>query len=248
IIINNIPVGSTGKGSLVFDAGGGTGRWACNLSQIYKKTRFIVYDLSVDMLNKANLNIKNINAESRITVIHGDLTKMDNIKTEYVDHIVSIYSPISFIYKKHEAFKEMYRILKPGGSIIIMGHGFYNALYSKIQNYHAHPKELDALDEKKLVKWTDYVPKLNVFSQEIMEAELLSVGFSDCKSYGVPVFVQPEDEDFDPSNTKKSRISRALENEQFFQKILELEMKYNSIKSVVNRGVNIFTLARKFTK
>jgi hypothetical protein len=65
------------------------------------------------------------------------------------------------------------------------------------------------------------------------------------KTYGVPVFAQPGQEDFDPENVTKSKISAALENEDFFNKVFELEMKYNSQLTITNRGMNMFAVAVK---
>lgn len=243
IIRDNIPSDIDEK-AIILDAGGGTGRWVCDLSKIYK-SKFIVYDLSSDMLRKANENIRNAGIKNRIKIIEGDLRNMEKVEAESVDYIISIYSPISFIYEKRKALREMYRVLKKGGKIIIMGHGFYNAIFSKINNFCAEASELKDLDKEKVVKWGDYVPKLNVFSKEIMEDDLKKVGFKIDKTYGVPVFVQPGPEDFDPENIKKSRISDALEKEDFFSKVFKLEMKYNSQPTIANRGMNIFTVAFK---
>lgn len=243
IIKNNIPVAIDGK-AVILDAGGGTGRWVCDLSKIYK-SKFVVYDMSRDMLEKAKWNIKNANIENRVKLIEGDLRNMKSLESESVDYIVSIYSPISFIYEKEKAFSELFRVLKRGGKIIIMCHGFYNALASKINNYCADTKELEVLSNEQIVKWGEHVPKLNVFSKEIIESDLKQVGFSLGKTYGVPVFTQPGPEDFDPENTTKSKISTALENEDFFNKIFELEMKYNSQPTIANRGMNMFAVAVK---
>lgn len=243
IIKDNIPV-EINKDAVILDAGGGTGRWVCDLSKIYK-SKFIIYDLSREMLEKAKDNIRNANIENRVKLIEGDLKSMKSLESESVDHIVSIYSPISFIYDKEKAFRELFRVLKKDGKIIIMGHGFYNAIASKINNYCANTKELDALANNQMVKWGEHVPKLNVFSKEIIENDLKQAGFSLDKTYGVPIFAQPGFEDFDPENEKKSRISLALEKEYFFKKVFELEMKYNSQPTVVNKGMNIFTIAVK---
>ncbi len=147
--------------------------------------------------------------------------------------------------EKEKALNEMRRVLKKGGKIIIMGHGFYNAISSKINNYCTDIEELDILYKEKIVRWSKRVPKLNIFSKEILENDLVQAGFTPNKIYGVPVFVQPGQEDFDPGNVKKSRISAALEKEYFFKKVFELEMKYNSLPSVANRGMNIFAVAFK---
>lgn len=243
IIKDNIPI-NIKKNSVILDAGGGTGRWVCDLSKIYK-SKFIIYDLSSDMLAKAAENIKNANIENRVKLIEGDLKNMNKVETNSIDYIISIYSPISFIYKKEKVFSEMYRILKKDGKIIIMGHGFYNAIFSKINNFFVEGSELDRLDCEKMVKWGKHIPKLNVFSGEIMEKDLKKASFSVCKNYGVPVFVQPGSEDFDPDNIKKSKISKALEKKEFFDKIFKLEMKYSSQPTVVNRGMNILSVAFK---
>lgn len=243
IIKDNISV-EINEDEIVLDAGGGTGRWVCDLSKIYK-SKFIVYDLSSDMLEKAKENIKNADIENRVELIEGDLKNIESLKSESINYIISIYSPISFIYDKEKAFSELFRVLKKGGKIIIMGHGFYNAVASKINNYCADTKELEVLDNEQMVKWGEHVPMLNVFSKEIMENDLKRAGFSLAKTYGVPVFAQPGPEDFDPENIKKSKISSALENKNFFNKIFELEMKYNNLPTIANRGMNIFTTAEK---
>jgi len=243
IIIDNIDI-ETSAEKTILDAGGGTGRWVCDLSKKYK-TNFIVYDRSSDMLKKAKENISATKIESRVKLVEGDLTDMKEVDSDSIDHIISIYSPISFIYEKQKAFNEMFRTLKKGGKIIIMGHGFYNAVASKINNYCAKAEELKALNDTNMVKWGDSVPPLNTFSKEIMEKDLQEAGFVIIKTYGVPVFVQPGAEDFDPENVKKSRISTALENDIFFQQIFNLEMQYNGMSSLANRGMNIFTVAQK---
>jgi len=95
------------------------------------------------------------------------------------------------------------------------------------------------------VKWAPHVPELVTFSKESMEKLLNNAGFQIKKTYGVPVFVQPGPEDFDSENEKVSAVSRYLEQPGIFKEIFDLEMKNNSEDTVVNRGMNIFTLAIK---
>lgn len=230
--------------SLVMDAGGGTGRWAVMLNK-FLKGKIVVFDRSVDMLAKAKENIKNGDASSQISIVEGDLTNIKHFKNESVDHIVSIYSPLSFIYEQTKAVQEMLRILKPGGRILIMSHGHFNAIASKINNYKAGPKELKNLSDTRMIKWSQHVPELVTHSKESIEKLFSDVGFQIIKTYGVPVFVQPGNEDFDPDNRERSGISEYLENADNFTAILELEMKYNSLDTVANRGINVFLLAEK---
>lgn len=230
--------------SKILDAGGGTGRWVCNLSKIFNSS-FILYDLSEDMLEVAKSNINKEGIQNRVKIMQGDLINMDSIPNESIDYIISIYSPISFIYEKENAVKELYRILKKGGKILIMGHGFYNAIYSKINNYSAPATEINLILNESMVKWADFVPKLNIFSKESMEGMLKDQGFNIISTCGIPVFVQPGPEDFDSSNKKISSISKALQNKDFFDTVLNTEIKFNERPEVANRGMNIFTIAQK---
>ena len=230
--------------SLTMDAGGGTGRWAVKLST-FLKGRIAVFDRSVDMLAKARENIEYSSASDRIDIIEGDLTNIEQFKDQSVDHIVSIYSPLSFVYEQDKVAQELFRILKPGGRILMMSHGHFNALSSKINNYNASADELKNLVETRMVTWASHVPELVTHSKESIEKLFSGVGFHILKTYGVPVFVQPEPEDFDPSNEKQSNISEYLENPDIFKMIFELEMKFNAVDTVSNRGMNVFVLAEK---
>lgn len=243
IIKQNILV-NTSKDTVLFDAGGGTGRWIVKMSK-NTDIPFILYDRSTDMLEKAKSNIEEANIQDRVRIMHGDLTDIKEQKTESVDYIVSIYSPISFIYDNKKAFSEMFRILKKGGKILIMGHGYYNALFSKINNYNAPKEELQRLHDAYRVKWAPHVPELITYSKESMELNLMDAGFTIGKTFGIPIFVQPGPEDFNPANEGVSRISKYLEDVNNFNQIFEIEMASNSLPTVANRGMNIFTLAIK---
>ena len=48
---------------------------------------------------------------------------MPNIETESVDSVTSIFGSFSYVTKPDEAVQEIYRVLKPGGSIFIMAYG-----------------------------------------------------------------------------------------------------------------------------
>jgi len=230
--------------SLVMDAGGGTGRWAVKLSECLKGN-LVVFDRSENMLEKAKTNIANSKVSDRISTELGDLTNIEKFKNESVDHIVSIYSPLSFIYEQEQAASELYRILKPGGRILVMSHSFLNALASKINNYQASAKEIKKLADTRMVTWAPHVPELVTQSKESIEKLFSGAGFTVHKTYGVPVFVQPGPEDFDPNNEQRSNVSTYLEDPEVFQSIFDLEMNHNSDNTACNRGMNMFVLAEK---
>ena len=230
--------------SLTMDAGGGTGRWAIKLSEVLKG-KLVIFDRSADMLAKASENIGKSNVSDRINMVEGDLIQIDYFADNSVDNIVSIYSPLSFIYEQGKAAKELFRILKPGGRILVMSHSYHNALASKINNYRADSKELQKLANEQRVKWAPHVPELVTHSKESIEKLFSDAGFQIQKTYGVPVFVQPGPEDFDSENEKKSAVSEYLENPDVFKSVFKIEMRFNANETVANRGMNMFILAEK---
>jgi len=243
IIKRYIPVDMSSR-SVIFDAGGGPGRWICSLAKLCE-ANFILYDLSKDMLKRAEESIHKAGIEKRVKIIQGDMLNINVIPNSSVDYIISIYNPISFIEEKEKAISELFRILKKDGIIMIMGQGYFNAVASKINNYFAKADELQAIVSESKVKWNDAVPQLNIFSQESMECLLASAGFAPIATYGVPCFVQPGAKDFESTNSQKSCISRALEDADFFNAVFDAEMRFNSQKTIVNRGMNIFSVAIK---
>jgi ubiquinone/menaquinone biosynthesis C-methylase UbiE len=230
--------------SVLLDAGGGTGRWALKINDALG-VPVTVIDRSRDMLEKARENIGAANKKEEIALINGDIINMNSIADDTFDHAVSIYSPLSFIYEQDKAVRELYRVLKKGGRLLVMSHGQHNALYSKINNYHSDIDQLRALEEKRMVKWSDHVPNLVTHSKESLESLLAGVGFSPIRTYGIPLYVQPGSEDFDPNNGKVSSISEYLEDLTIFSAVFDLEMRHNSSPTIANRGMNIFTLAQK---
>ena len=245
-IIKNILLKEIQKGQNlhILDAGGGTARWSIMLSEKIK-AKYLVYDLSEDMLRVAKSNIIKANKKYLIRIKRGDLENMSDIKDNTFDYIFSIYNVFSFITNISKVLSEIYRVLKPGGKIMIMGQGKFNAISSKISISHSYGDDLDSVVYKNKVKWKDSVPILNMFSKESLERYLENAGFTVLRSYGIPIFTVPGSEDFTFPYKKMSEISKVLENKDFFNRVLEIEMKFNNIPSLVNRGMNIMSVGTK---
>lgn len=236
---------SISKEAVILDAGGGTGRWIHMLSKIYH-SRFVLYDKSKDMLEVALKKKELQKLSNRLEVIQGDIQDMDRIRDSSVDYLISIYNPVSFVKEPLLFFREVQRILKPNGIGLITGQGFYNAIASKINNYLADAPELNKLDKEEMVRWSSSLAPLHVFSRESFEKLANASRLKVIKTYGVPVFVQPGPEDFDPENKQKSKVSSKLEsNSEFYKTVFRLEMKYNSQELLVNRGMNLIIVVQK---
>ncbi len=236
---------SPSKKAVILDAGGGTGRWIGIMSKKFN-SKFILYDLSSDMLNMAK-NKKDLEClKDRLEIVQGDIQNMFKIKSSSVDYVTSIYNPVSFVENPILFFKEIKRILKKGGIAVVMGQGFTNAIASKINNYLAEAKELTVLDKEEKVKWNPNLAALNVFSKESIENLANKAGLKLINTYGIPVFLQPGPEDFDSENKQRSRVSTKLEaDNKFYKAVYKLEMKYNSKNTMVDRGMNLMVVVQK---
>lgn len=243
-IINKYINAGVSNETVILDAGGGTGRWIQMLSKIYK-SKFVLYDKYEDMLNMARGKKSLSKISNRLQIIKGDIQNMKQIKSNSVDYLVSIYSPISFVEKPILFFNEIKRILKPNGVGLVMGQGYYNAIASKINNYQDEAVNLNKLEKDEKVKWSESLAPLHVFSKESLEKLATKSKLTLLKTYGIPVFIQPGPEDFDSENKQRSRVSSKLERDsKFFDEVFRLEMKYNSQDSIVNRGMNLFIVVQ----
>lgn len=248
IISENFKKFISDKGEItLLDAGCGTWVWIERFvnDPIFKdkKINYIWYDLFDSMLDKAKEKFKD---KSNIKLIKGNIENMKEIKPNSIDFIISIYSPISFLDNPESFIQEIKRVLKKWWEALIMWHSYFSAIESKLNIYYPfNDDEIEKLMNDWLVKWNDSLPYLSTFSMEKFFYLWDKNGLINYKCYWIPVFVKPGSEDWDEKNEKKSDISKKLENEEFFNKAFELEMKYNSNLSVVNRWLNILVHYKK---
>lgn len=234
------------KGVTIVDFGGGTGKWAKILDDFLVESEIIIVDLSKDMLGVAETKIKAGLYKNKISLINTDMTNVKELGNNIADYIISTYNPLSFVDNPQSVIDEAYRIVKPGGKVTITVQAYYNALYSKIYNYQAPVEELRQIREKKKLFWNDFVPETWQLSQQDMEEMFRQAGFNEIESRGIACITQPQDEDWDQTNTKIGKLSKKLNtDEAFFKAVLESELIAGKDQYAVNRGMNIMTIGKK---
>lgn len=234
------------KGVTIVDFGGGTGKWAKILDDFLVESEIIIVDLSKDMLGVAETKIKAGLYKNKISLINADMTNVKELGNNIADYIISTYNPLSFVDNPQSVIDEAYRIVKPGGKVTITVQAYYNALYSKIYNYQAPVEELRQIREKKKLFWNDFVPETWQLSQQDMEEMFRQAGFNEIESRGIACITQPQDEDWDQTNTKIGKLSKKLNtDEAFFKAVLKSELIAGKDQYAVNRGMNIMTIGKK---
>lgn len=113
-----VPAGSQ---SLVFDAGGGTGRWAVRIAEKGCKVHLI--DASEEMLKMATNRTREHGMGDKITIRKGNIAK-----TDYPDEMFDLVfcEHTLFLFKEPDILiKELVRILKKKSKLVISCHNRY---------------------------------------------------------------------------------------------------------------------------
>ena len=228
------------------DFGGGTGRWLAILDKYFTNSKFIIVDLSSDMLEKAQKKIDFGIFKNKVQLVKSNIEDIPLLNDNSADIIISTYNPLSFTNDPQKVINEAYRILKPNGVAIITSQAYYNALYSKINNYLADTKELKYIKNERKLKWNDFVPETWQLSKEDMESMYQKSGFKNIFSRGIATIIQPQSEDWDQTNNKLGSLSSKLnEDEEFYNFILELEINAGKDEFAVNRAMNLMVVGQK---
>lgn len=245
IIQKHLNAHYNGKRMLILDAGCWTGRWIEKIIKLNpeKDLEFIAYDLFPSMLDKARQNLHNY---SNVKFIEWDLQEIIDIDQNSIDFCISIYSPISFVDDSGKVINQIGKVLKSWSEALIMWHSYHNAIDSKINNYLASAEELIELTTKKIVRWNSMLPPLNVYSIEDFR-ELGHINSLPCIwGYGVTIYAEPQNEDWDPKNAQKSIISNKIETDKaFFDAIFHIEIQNNFKTELINRWINIIWVFKK---
>jgi len=232
---------------VLIDFGGGTGRWLQDLDPYFTNSHFIIVDLSKDMLAKAKEKVDVGAYKNKVTLVHGDISQhIEDIPESSADYIISTYNPLSFVDVPQNVIDEAFRILKSGGVAQITIQGYYNALYSKVNNMLADASELNEIFSEKKVKWNPYVPKLWQLPKADMEGFFTASGFTDIESRGIATIIQPQGEDFDPENKQLGSLSKKLnEDKAFYDALLTIELAAGKDQNTIDRAMNILTVGVK---
>lgn len=128
-------------GDTVLDFGCGTGtitlRIARNANKVYG------VDVSEGMLKRANQNLKNQNIDNAAFI---KITTLDKMFQADFFHVITIFNVLQYIENRKELFRQLYKLLKPQGILIVAapcfgGMNTFSALFVKfLRSVHIMPE------------------------------------------------------------------------------------------------------------
>jgi len=215
----------------ILDAGGGTGFWSRKLAEL--DYRVVCADISEGMLNEGKRMIEGTPLASKIDFVHADIINMAEFPDECFSLVLAEGDPLSYCDNPDKAVKEMVRVAKKGVYIIASVDSFFGALSRMVQ---ARDFEgLNMLLESGDTSSTQGEIQHN-FTVEELRNLYLQNGLEAVDIIAKPVFAMA---------IPWSRMEEILGDERYREKILELELRFNSDPRIVGLGNHLEIVGRK---
>ncbi len=126
---------------VILDVGCGGGKTVNRLAQQVPQGKIFGIDYSADMVKYSRKVNKKLIAQNRVQIFEGSVEKM-SFPNDYFD-LVTAFETYYFWSSFHDALKELERVLKPGGKLLLVNEmvqdGVYDVKFAKlIEETHVH--------------------------------------------------------------------------------------------------------------
>lgn len=225
----------------ILDAGGGTGKYAIKIAKFYIKHQikhFKIYllDITPSMLEIATHKIKLHHLEKWIKLIEGDLEKTPFLSS-YFDLVISLNDPIGYSTDPTKAIKELLRVVKNDGRLIISIDNKFDVLRFLISSRQF--KKIKKLDKTNRIQWTKDMPLLYTFTPNTLKKIVKRAGGKIEKILGYPVFTYPT-----PQDVEGILYTTIFNDPKIFSLLMKIELKYID-ENVAVRGNHLLAIIKK---
>lgn len=190
----------------ILDAGGGNGREAIPLAKLGHQMTLL--DSSPMMLNDAGVYADEHQVANRITYRLGDIEEMESFFESEQFDVILCHNVLHFSDRPDRQLNAMFRTLKPGGFVSILGINRFSTPYRKAFFERDLAGVLPVLESRKLISKTFKAP-VNLYSGEEIGEMLTAAGLAVESQYGVRCIT-----DYWGDNDLKSTPDNAAELEK----------------------------------
>lgn len=222
------------KSIKILELGAGTGEWAYKILKEFENTSCVLVDFSSNMLNKAELKLRNF--KNRVKIINSDIEKL-NIAEKF-DIVLDIYV-LPFFYDTDKLIKIVSSNLKSKGISISVGENFYNGLALNILK--GNIDEIRKVIESENGELSQFVPELHFNKMCELEKIHKKYGIVPIFKCGYPVISLIGVEE--ALTTNRNTISKILEND--YEYIFNIEKHNIQETELCNRGKYICIVGEK---
>jgi len=225
----------------LLDAGAGTGRWGIKIAEELG-CETLLLDISKEMLEVAKRKIAKKKLTHLVTIQERDIEKPGFPKGSRYDLIILFHNVLSFVDKPQKALKNVERVTKKGGYVVVIVANKYHALY--FSNVTSQFKELDRVIKRDQIKFAKDSPPMHTFTPNSLHNLLMKNGFSSAKIYGFPITIYPNMEE--TTLAKNSEYMKEnLTQKNITRKLLEIESKVCLEEETASRGNMLLAIGRK---
>ncbi len=226
----------------ILDAGGGTGRWLIRIIKEMKGSSGVIYDLSNDMLQVAREKVSKLKISDRVKLVNGNIERMSDQESSQYDIVICFHNVLGFVQNIQGAFREMSRVLKKGGYLVMVLPNKYHTIFFNMSV--GRFKVLDDVVIRDIGSFTNSMPKIRLFTPNYVRSLYKSHNFSNVRVYGFPITIYP--------NIKETRIvgntetiKDILSRKKLFKKIKNIELKLILEEEAAARGNNLLSIGVK---
>lgn len=219
------------KSIRVLDAGGGDGFWAQKLVELgYKK--IVLTDISQEILDEAAKRFSQLKIKHDVKLVKSDVADMKELETACFDFVFSQYDAVSYCLKPARAVKELARVAKKNGYVIV-------SLDTKFRRV---PELIEAgqIDEAEKLLETNISYDFD-FPQHNLTWEELSSCFKNARLtvlevIGAPVFMHQIDE---------PTLEKLEADQKIRDRLLRIELAHCTNRSLVNFAGHLQIVGQK---
>ena len=202
----------------ILDAGGGTGYFSRKLAELGYTV--VCTDVAVKMLEVGKKLIKDTSYQGKIDFVVSDIIDMKEFKDNTFSMSIAEGDPVGYCGNPQKAVSELARVTQKGGAILVSVDSLYPSIGQTLQRRQLN--ELSKLLKTHISDFSGQYPQYNFTVQELIDLYTRN-HISVDKIIGKPVFTRFLSGD-------KNEL---LADEQFYKKIFELEIQFNSEPSLV---------------
>jgi len=220
------------RGSLILDAGGGTGFWSRILAKL--GYRLVCTDVSQNMLNEGIMFAKKERLSDKIEFKFADITNMKDFKSNFFDFVISEGDPVGYCGNPDKAISELSRVVKKNGFVIVSIDSFFNRLNRMVCKQDFSQLKYLESRHKTIFPGGGYLE--HDFTVDELKGLFKKHNLEVVNIIGKPIFAR---------SIPNDKIDKVLSDKKVFNTILNLELKYNSEPSIVGLGGHIQIVGRK---
>jgi len=211
------------KKAIILDAGGGTGYWAIRIAKL--DLRVVLTDISEKMLKVAKEKIEKEGLQNRIEMKVLDIRDMRCFPSNHFDVALAEGDPVSYCLDAKKAIKELTRVTKANGHVIVSVDNKY-PMISRLISERSFDK-ISEFMESGIVKGGSTGTLVGEFDFQAFTPEELKTLFEACglevvRLIGKPVLIR-----------LVSRERRDEIYERNFTELLKLEQRFCDTPSLV---------------